>query len=142
MTTKEEHLKKIKEHLDEINDAINEGAENKPITIGFHCCSCAVQFLELYLHLKNKIPIGKVVKHDWFKKPQSGQKIEPLIERKLSVEFEKKQEIYNLIYNLEEQRNKLVYGSPAETEIKNTINNFNKLKTIFREILKDENIEI
>ena len=142
MISKEEHINKIKEHLDEINDAINEGAEKKPTTIGFHCSACAIQFLELYLHLINKIQIGKIIKHDWFKKPQSGQKIESLIERKLPIEFDKKQEIYNLIYNLEEQRNKLIYGSPNEEEIKDMINNFNKLKKIFQEILKNENIKI
>jgi hypothetical protein len=138
MTSKEEHLKKIKEHLEEIEDAIEEGAEKKPVTIGFHCSSCALQFLELYLHKLNKISIGKVVKHDWFKKPQLDQKIEPLIERKLPIEFEHKKEVYELIYIIEEQRNKLVYGSPYEKEIKSIINNFNKLKELFKEILKDD----
>lgn len=142
MTSKEEHLKKIREHLDEINDALNEGADNKPVTLGFHCSACAIQFLELYLHATNKIPIGKLVKHDWFKKPQSGQKIEPLIERKLNVNFERKQEIYQLIYEIEEQRNKLVYGSPVHSEIEEIIANFNKLKSIFLEVLKNENIQI
>jgi len=31
MTSIEEHRKKIKEHLSEIDDAIEEGIENKPI---------------------------------------------------------------------------------------------------------------
>ena len=53
MTSIEEHKKKIKEHLDEIDDAINEGIEKKPITIGFHCSACSIQFLELYLHIIN-----------------------------------------------------------------------------------------
>jgi len=142
MTSKEEHLKKIKEHLDEINDAIEEGIEKKPVTIGFHCSACSLQFLELYLHIANKIPIGKIIKHDWFKEPQLEQKIEPLIERKLPIEFEKKKEIYELIYKLEEQRTKLLYGSPYEKEIKEMINNFNELKKIFQEIFKNENIKI
>jgi len=86
MTSIEEHEKKIKEHLEEIEDAIDSGIEKKPITIGFHSSACASELLELYLHILNKIPIGKIIKHDWFKKPQLGQKIEPLIERKLPVE--------------------------------------------------------
>lgn len=140
MTSIEEHKKKIKEHLDEINDAIDEGIENKPVTLGFHCPACALQFLELYLHSINKISIGKIVKHDWFKKPTPEQKIEPLIERKMPIIFPKKQEIYLLIYDLEEARNSLVYGKPIEKQIKEVITNFFKLKEIFEELLKNEKI--
>lgn len=142
MTSIEEHKKKIKEHLDEIDDAIEEGINNKPITIGFHCSACSIQFLELYLHVTNKITIGRVIKHDWFKKPQPIQKKEALIERKLSVNFPKKNEIYNLIYILEEERNILMYGKPIEKQIKNVLDTFLKIKAIFIELLKNENIQI
>lgn len=135
MTSVEEHKKKIREHFDEINDAIEQGIENKPITIGFHCSACALQYLEMYLHLTNKIPIGKIVKHDWFKKPQHKQKIEPLIERKLPVVFPKKQEVYDLIYNIEDKRDSLLYGKPSEGDIKNMLDSFLKLKEIFTEML-------
>ena len=130
MTSIDEHKNKIQEHLEEIEDAIKEGIEKKPITLGFHCSACAIQFLELYLHAANKIPIGKVVKHDWFKRPKSGQKKEPLIERKLSVEFLKKQEIYNLIYDLEDERNTLMYGKATEKQIKNVLETFNTERII------------
>jgi len=142
MTSIEEHKKKIKEHLDEIDDAINEGMEKKPITIGFHCSACSIQFLELYLHIINKLSIGKVIKHDWFKKPKIEQKKEALIERKLSLDFSRKEEIYGLIYSLEEERNSLMYGKPAEEQIKRVINNFLKLKEIFNELFKNEKFEL
>ena len=142
MTSIEEHKKKIKEHLDEIDDAINEGIEKKPITIGFHCSACSIQFLELYLHIINKLSIGKVIKHDWFKKPKIEQKKEALIERKLSLDFSRKEEIYGLIYSLEEERNSLMYGKPAEEQIKRVINNFLKLKEIFNELFKNEKFEL
>lgn len=142
MTSIEEHKKKIKEHLEEIEDAINAGIEHKPVTIGFHCSACIIQFLELYLHTTNKITIGKIIKHDWFKEPKQEQKIEPLIERKLPINFPRKEEIYNLIYKLEEDRNILMYGKPIEKQIKNMIDNFLKLKEIFKELFKNENIEI
>ena len=76
MTSIEEHKNKIKEHLEEIDDAIREGIEKRPATIGFHCSACSIQLLELYLHITNKIPMGKIIKHDWFKRPHSNQKIE------------------------------------------------------------------
>ena len=142
MTSVEEHKKKINEHLDEINDAVNEGIENKPVTIGFHCSACVLQFLELYLHIINKIPIGKVIKHDWFKKPHLEQKIEALIERKLPVIFPKKEEIYFLIYDLEEERNSLVYGKPTDEQVKKVLENFLKLKEIFMELFKNEKFEL
>lgn len=142
MTTLEEHRKKIKEHLDEIEDAINEGIEKKPITIGFHSSSCAIQFLETYLHAINKISPGKQIHHEWFKKPEKEQKKEPLVERKMPVKFLKKEEIYALIYDLEEERNKIVYGKPLKEQAKEILNKFLMLKEIFKELLKNEGIEI
>lgn len=142
MTSIEEHKRKIQEHLDEIADAIEEGIEKKPVTIGFHCSACSIQFLELYLHASGRISIGKVVKHDWFKRPKEGQKIEPLIERKLQIDFPKKKEIYGLIYKLEEERNILMYGKPVGEQVKKVLNVFMMLKGIFQELLKNERIEI
>jgi len=142
MTSVDEHIKKIKEHLDEIEDAINEGIEKKPITIGFNCSACAIQFLELYLHAENKIPIGKIVKHDWFKRPKAEQKIEPLVERKLSVIFEDKDKIYDLIYSIEENRENLVYGKADLEKIKIVLNSFNKLKTRIIDELKSKGVSI
>lgn len=142
MTSIDEHRKKIEEHLKEINESIDEGIEKKPVSIGFHCSACALQFLEVYLHIINKIPIGKIIKHDWFKKPQEKQKREALIERKLPVVFPKKEEIYSLIYDLEEERNSLVYGKPANEQIKKVLNTFLKLKEIFEELFKNEKFEL
>ena len=142
MTIIEEHLKKIKEHLEEIDDAIEDGIEKKPVTIGFHTSACSIQYLELYLHVTNKISIGKVVKHDWFKRPHDSQKKDPLIDRKLPLEFPRKNEIYELIYTLEEERNILMYGKPVEKQIKNVLETFQKIKEIFLELLKNENIKI
>jgi len=142
MTSIEEHKKKVREHLELIENAIDKGIEDKPITIGFHTSACALQYLEIYLHVINKIPIGKIIKHDWFKKPQTSQKIEPLIERKLPVVFPRKEKIYSLIYDLEEERNILVYGKASEKQIKNVINLFLKLKEIFEGLFENERIEI
>ena len=183
MTSKEEHIRKIKEHLASIEDAINEGIENKPITIGFHCSACSIEMLELYLHSANKISIGHIIKHDWcqeppvkdwwhdnatlrvvlehaqnstsdsnhlsqtsgiltFKKPKLEQKIEPLIERKLKINFDRKQEIYELIYNIEGKRDNLVYGSPAKKTVEDVLNNFLKLKVILINLLNKNGIKI
>ncbi len=136
MGTPENHLKRIREHLAELNDAIDAGIENKPVTIGLHCSACAMELLELYIHALHKIPIGKVVKHNWFKKPHAGQKIEPLAERKIGVDFPDKEKIYDLIYAIEELRENLVYGNPALTQIKTVYNTFLALKEDLSEKLK------
>jgi len=142
MTSIDEHKKKIKEHLEEIEDAIDQGIENKPATIGFHSSACSMQLLELYLHILNKITIGKVIKHDWFKKPQKTQKIEPLIERKLQIQFPIKEQLYNLIYDIEDKRNNLMYGKTSKQEIKNVLTSFQKLKQILIKKLSEEGIKI
>jgi len=142
MTSIDEHKLKLQEHLREIDDAIEQGIEKSPITIGFHSSACAIQFLELYLHIVNKIPIGKIIKHDWFKKPHLEQKIEPLIERKLGIEFPEKERIYDLIYQLEEKRNILVYGKSDENQIKQVLEIFNELKEIFIKLFEGENVKL
>ncbi len=138
MTSIEEHQKKIHEHLEEINDAIEAGIENKPVTLGFHCSACALQYLEMYLHIAEKIPLGKVIKHDWFKRPAAEQKKEAMIERKLPAQFPKKDEIYELIYSIEEERNSLMYGKPTKEQIQKILLSFNKIKELFLGLLKEE----
>jgi len=142
MTSIEAHIKRIKEHLDEIRDAVDEGIEKKPITIGFHCSACSVEFLELYLHKINKISMGKVIKHNWFKRLKEGQKKKPLAERKIGVEFSDKESIYNLIYDVEENRDNLVYGKTGPNQIKTVLNSFLKLKKLMLEKLRNEGVEI
>ena len=46
-----------------------------------------------------------------------------------------KKEILDLIFKIEEKRNILCYGKPQEVEvIQEILNNFNKLRKIFREV--------
>lgn len=142
MTSLEEHKRKIREHLKELQDAIDEGIENKPITIGIHTSLCAVELLELFLHKKKLISTGKQVKHNWFERPKLGQKIIPLIERNLPVNFEDKEKIYALIYNIEEVRDALIYGKSSPFQTKQALESFLQLKELLKEKLKEEGEEI
>lgn len=143
MTAQTIHKTRIKEHLQELKDAISVGIELRPATIGFHTSAAAIDLLELYLHKTEKIPIGKQVKHDWFKRPKPEQKIKPLAERYLPMPFPQKEEIFEHLYTLEEQRNKLIYGHATLADIKQAIGAFEKLKEILLALLKEqgENIE-
>ena len=130
MSSIAEHKSRIKEHLECLQDAVNIGIEKRPVTVGFHTSSCAMEILEMYLHLSSLISAGKKVNHTWFSRPQEGQKIEPLIERKLPVSFDGKEKIYNLIYAIEDSRDNLIYSKPRKGEVKNVFEAFQKLKTL------------
>ena len=137
MSSITDHKKHIREHLDEIQEAINTGRDERPITIGFHTIICATEMLEMYLHLRELISIGKKINHSWFKRPIEGQKIEPLIERKLPVSFPGKEDVYELIYKLEERRNVLIYGKAKKGDLETVLVSFQKLKSIMEEKIKE-----
>ena len=123
-----DHKKRIREHLDELEDAVVVGIEKKPVTIGLHTSACAIELLEAYLHKEGKIPAGKVIKHDWFKRPLPEQKIEPLAERKLKADFQDKEIVYELIYAIEDNRANLVYGRATKEQIEIVLKAFMQLK--------------
>ena len=136
------HLQKIKEHCEEIEDAIKLGVENRAATIAFHTSACSVDLLEAYLHKAGKIPIGAQIKHDWFKKPLPTQKILPLADRKLSVDFPGKEEIFAQLYEIEVRRNKLIYGKPAEADVDVLLTAFNKVKAMLLLALAKEGVDV
>lgn len=137
-----DHKRRIKEHFDKISDAIDEGVEKSPVTIGFHCSACATELLETYLHATNRIPSGKVIKHSWFARPKQGQKIKALAERKVGVDFPDKDNVYELLYTIEEHRDKLVYGKASLSQINEVLESFQALKNILVQKLNQEGVEI
>jgi hypothetical protein len=96
-----------------------------------------MEMLELYLHKANLISTGKIIKHSWFKRPRPEQKLLPLIDRKLPVEFEGKEKIYDLIYSLEEHRDALIYGKSNKEEIEFVVEKFFELKKILIKKLEE-----
>lgn len=142
MSSIAEHKRRIKEHLDELQDAITIGVEKRPATIGFHTSACAAELLEMYLHLANLISSGKKVNHSWFKRPKEGQKVEPLIERKLPVTFPNKEKIYSLIYEIEENRDNLVYGKSTKAQIEATFSTFQRLKNELQKRIEERGEKI
>ena len=119
--------------MEELEGAVAVGAERRPVTIGLHTSACSCELLELYLHKEGKIPIGKVIKHDWFKRPLPEQKAEPLVDRKMPVDFPGKKELYELMYIIEEQRNTLIYGRATAGQVDIVLRAFNQLKTLLME---------
>ncbi len=136
------HKEHIKEHLQELNNAIATGIEKRCATIGFHTSACSINLLELYLHTLGKIQAGTILKHDWFKTPKPEQKLIPLAERKIKVSFPRKEEILPLMYIIEELRNKLIYGKPNPSRAEVAINTLQKVHSIIKEELQNLGEEI
>ena len=88
------------------------------------------------------ISTGKMIKHNWFERPKPGQKVIPLIERKLPVNFIEKEEVYNLMYTIQEVRDNLVYGKGNLMQVRRALENFQLLKNILKQKLQEEGEEI
>ena len=142
MTSKEIHKQHLQEHLQELEDALAVGLEQRSSTIGLHTSACSIDLLELYLHCLDKISIGSMVKHEWFKAPKPEQKIMPLAERMLEVDFPAKEEIFSLMYLIEENRNKLIYGRPNRSTTEIVLNAFRKLHALIKEKLQESGEQI
>ena len=142
MTSIEQHKLQIKEHMQELSDAIAIGIEKRPATLALHVSACCISLLEMYLHILGKISTGTTIKHDWFKRPKDGQKIAPLAERKLGIAFPEKEKILSLLYTIEENRNKLIYGKPTKVAIDAVSSSFQKFHEIIKEKLKEAGEEI
>lgn len=142
MASRDIHKEHIREHVQELTDAIAIGIEKRPATIGFHTSACSIDLLELYLHVLEKISSGTLIKHEWFKAPKLGQKIAPLAERKLDAVFPHKEKILELFYIIEEERNKLIYGKPRKLALEAVLDAFTKLHVLIKDELKKHGEEI
>ncbi len=142
MASKDVHKSHINEHLQELADAIALGKEKRPATIALHVSACSIDLLELYLHCLGKVQLSQMIKHQWFKAPKQGQKIAPLAERKLLVEFPHKQELLSEMYIIEELRNKLIYGKPTIIALNAILQAFDNIHELIKTELENNGEEI
>lgn len=121
----EAHRRAIRESIEEIEEAVKRGIEERQRTIGFHCSVAAADMLELYLHGQNMIDPGTTIKHDFFASLR-------IVNERIKLDFPNKTEIFSLMHRLEAERNLLCYGKPkARKELEDFILTFNKLRGIF-----------
>lgn len=121
----EAHRRAIRESIEEIEEAIKRGIEDRQRTIGFHCSVAAADMLELYLHGQNLIDPGTTIRHDFFASLR-------IANERISVDFPNKAEIFSLMHHLEAERNLLCYGKPrSRKDLEDFILTFNKLRGIF-----------
>jgi len=121
----DKHYERLQESVEVIDESLEKNITKRQRTIGFNCSVASADMLEIYLHQNNLIDPGFVVKHEWFKSKNK-------LKEKFSFDFLNKSKILSLIEAIEEKRNALCYGAPAEeSKIKEVIMNFNKLKELF-----------
>ncbi len=123
----EDHIVRLKESFDVLEENIKRGIIERQQVIGFSTSSASAEMLEIFLHKKNLIDPGFIIKHEWLKSKNRT-------EEKFPFDFPNKNKIFELICKIEEKRNVLCYGKPQKEEvIRDVINNFNELKRIFKE---------
>ena len=124
----EDHLRNIKESLDDIKESIQKGLVERQRSIGFHTSVAATEMLEVFLHKNNLINPGIVLKHESFNSIKKAKD-------KLNFDFEEKEEILKLLNEIEIKRNQLCYGKKQPIElIESVVSSFNKTKTLFEKL--------
>lgn len=135
MTSLKRHKELLNFSVELIDNVLSKGLMSNPRAIGFATSAGSVDLISIYLHKLGKISLGKIIEHQWFKNSKKGQKKELLYERKIGIDFPKKDEIFSLMCEIEEKRNILAYGNPTEKNVEQTISSFRKLKNLIEELI-------
>lgn len=130
----EDHESAYKEHIQNIERAIDGGIEENQRNLAYNITQGAVEVCSIYLHKLNLIQgSGDQLDHRIFKSRKK-------IQEKLPVEFPSKKEIIELLIKIESERNALCYGTRKPKErIEKIIVSFNKLREIINKNLKEKN---
>ncbi|MCK5149586.1 hypothetical protein KAJ87_01525 [Candidatus Pacearchaeota archaeon] len=129
----EQHEEAFKEHLENINRAIDEGVIKNQRNIGFNVSQGSVELFSLFLHKLHLIEgSGDQFDHRIFKNKN-------LINKKLPFDFPLKNKILSFMKEIELERIALCYGSrKPKFRIENVLRNFQELRKIINEGLKNE----
>jgi len=127
----DEHEKAYKEHLENLNKAIEEGIDENQRNIGYNISQGSVELFALYLHkLKLLQTSGDQFDHRVFKNKS-------LIERKIPPNFPGRNKILDLMKSIELERNIICYGRrKPKTKIEELIKKFQKLRKLINKNLK------
>ena len=122
----------IKEVLDEIEASLKDprGITSHQRRLAFSLSLGVVSLIEAYLDRINVLKSGAKINHLWFKKKREN--IKELISRQITCPIENLKnfnDILDLAYELEKERNELAYGKTVSEKIlKEKIDLFLNLK--------------
>ena len=134
MATYENHKALLMQSIRKLKLSIIEGIELNSRDIAFNASAGSIDLLSILLHKLGKIDTGFIIKHEWFKKPQLGQKKQAIYEERIKTEFPEKQAIYGLMCSIEELRNKIAYNITSKETIQSMLDYFFKLKELTEKI--------
>ncbi len=128
----EQHEEAFREHIRNIERAIDEGIEENQRNIGFNVSQGSVELFAIFLHKLHLIEgSGDQFDHRIFKNKN-------LIERKLPVDFPLKMKILSIMEKIEFERIALCYGSrKPKSRMEKVLKSFNELREIINRELKN-----
>jgi len=132
----DKHEETLMEVLDEIETALKDkgGLLSHQRRLAFCLSLGTVTILELYFHKLNIIKEGTKINHQWFKKKK--EKILEQLQMQITTPINSISDLNKIIeisIKIEEKRDDLAYGSPAnEKLLKEKINLFFELKKLLK----------
>lgn len=132
----DKHEETLMEVLDEIETALKDkrGLLFHQRRLAFCLSLGTVTILELYFHKLNIIKEGTKINHQWFKKKK--EKILEQLQMQITTPINSISDLNKIIeisIKIEEKRDDLAYGSPAnEKLLKEKINLFFELKKLLK----------
>lgn len=127
----EEHEQAYKEHLNNMNNAIEEGTEENQRNIGYNVSQGSIELFALYLHKLHLLQdSGDQFNHRIFKNKS-------LIEKRVPPDFQDRNKILELMKSIELERNIICYGKrKPKQRIEKMIKQFQKLRKLINSNLK------
>ena len=126
----EEHEKAYKEHVENLNNAIEEGVEENQRNIGYNTSQGSVELFAIYLHkLRLLQASGEQFDHRIFKNKSQ-------VEKRIPPKFPDRNKILDLMKSIELERNVICYGRRKSKEkIEDMIKKFQKLRKLINKNL-------
>lgn len=127
-----QHEEALREHINSINKAIDEGIVDNQRNLGFNVSQGSVELFAIFLHKLHLIEgSGDQFDHRIFKSKD-------LINRKIPMDFPLKDKILSIMRDIELERIALCYGSrKPKSRIEKNLKNFQELRKIINKELKN-----
>jgi len=128
----EDHEKAYKEHLDNLNKAIEQGIEENQRNIGYNISQGSTELFAIYMHKLHLLETsGDQFDHRTFKNKS-------LIEKKIPPKFKDRSRILEIMKFIETERNIICYGKrKIKSRIEKLIKKFQELRKLINKNLNE-----
>lgn len=119
---------KLEKHIEDLIGLLKDiRKEPSPAVISFAFSAAALHMFSIAFH--DELDPGVTIKHGDFRSNKGIEKLKNLIR-----EFSKKNDLFSMWKDMENKRNDLCYGYPANKDIKEYSDRFYKIKNILEDI--------